>query len=91
MPKKVLNVGAKISTLAGLVIFRNLTKKEKITVQAVSGEALAAVDGWENSDKILIEVMGKFNYSTTITASSGAAIKEITTLTEDTSSPAVDL
>ena len=87
-----LTLGAKNSNIdkGTQVTFRNLSRSGKETVMGKSGEAVSKGNNWENGDKISIEVYGKYNASKMVTASGGGA-KNSFTLSEDTSTPAINL
>ena len=92
-PNKPMVIGAKSTQLVAgtFVIFRNLTRSGKETVEAKSGEAVATPTGWENGDVISIEVFGKYNSSDLVTLTSGSARKSFGTLSADTTTPAINL
>ena len=92
-PNKPMLLGAKSTQLvAGTsVIFRNLTRSGKVTVEAKSGEAVTNQPTWVNGDVISIEVYGKYNSSDQVTASNGSARKLFGTLAADTTTDAINL
>jgi len=92
-PLKPLTIGAKHAyILVGTsVIFRNLSRSGKVVVEGSGGEAVGVGPGWENTDKISIEFYGKYNVSAMVTATKGGANTTFGTLSEDTSTPAINL
>lgn len=86
-------LGAKSTQLtAGVyVIFQNLTRGGKVTVEGKSGEATSTQENWVNGDDILIQVVGKYNSSVKVTSAKGGVKKSLGTLSEDTSTPAINL
>lgn len=92
-PAKPLVLAAKHANLvAGTVVtYRNLTRQGKITVEGSGGEAVGNGLDWENDDVISIEVKGKYNESAEITASKGSAKNVFSSMSEDTSTPGINL
>ena len=92
-PTAPLVVGAKSPQLTSgvYVIFTNMTKNEKVTILASGGEVVVAKDTWENGDVVLVQVLGKYNSSSLVTAAKGAVNKNFGTLSEDTTTVGINL
>ena len=73
------------------VTFNNLTRGGKVTILASGGEAVTTQDNWVTGDEILIQVIGKYNSSTKVTSTKGGVSKNLGTLSEDASTPGINL
>ena len=98
-PQKPVLLGAKSSTLAASTIkiyvnFRNLTHGgiKRVAFDS-NGEAILDTPyaDWEVGDVISIEVYGKYNKATSETLTKGGISADLGSLTEDTSTVAVNL
>jgi len=92
-PPKVITLGAKdtLITPGTTVIFRNLTRQGKVTQEGVGGEAVTTGSNWKEGDKISVEVFGRYSVSTVVTVNRGGIKASSLSLSEDTSTPGIDL